>query len=88
MTGVAQTAVPLSLTDRQRKVLILLAAGKTTPTPVLISFDRKSERYLTVVKVGKEPVQSPDVEVHKAWIPVATQVLTREMAEAVLSRLG
>jgi serine protease Do len=60
-----------------------LAAGKTTPTPALISFDRKSERYLTVVKVGKEPVQSPDVEVHKAWIPVATQVLTREMAEAM-----
>lgn len=58
-----------------------LTAGKSSPTPTLVAFDRKDERYLTVVRVGKERVPDPGVEVHKAWIPIATQVLTRELAE-------
>jgi len=60
-----------------------LTGEKSSPIPALVAFDRKAERYLTVVKVGKEQVPDPGLEVHKAWLPMATQVLTREMAEAM-----
>lgn len=60
-----------------------MTEGKTEPVPTLVAFDRKSERFLTVVKVGKRPISEPEREVRKAWLPVATQVLTRELAEAL-----
>lgn len=58
-------------------------AGSSSSIPTLVAFDRRAERYLTVVRVGKEQIPDPGVEVRKAWLPVATQVLTREMAEAM-----
>ena len=57
--------------------------GKTEREPVLVGYDRRSEKLLTVVKVGKDKIPEPDREVQKAWLPVATQVLTREMAGAL-----
>ena len=59
------------------------AEGKTERTPVLVGYDRRSEKLLTVVKLGKVNIPEPDREVQKAWLPVATQVLTRETAEAL-----
>lgn len=53
------------------------------PVPVTVLMDRRAESYLTVVKVGKKPVPEPAGEVRKAWIGLNTQVLTREMAEAL-----
>lgn len=57
-----------------------ILAGKTEPTPVLVGFDRQTERYLTVVKVGIKEIEDPGLEVKKAWLPVKTQVLTRDLA--------
>ncbi len=60
-----------------------IAANQKEPVPVLVQLDRKSERYLTVVKVGKKPEPQPAAEASKAWIGISTQVLTREMADAL-----
>jgi serine protease Do len=58
-----------------------LTRGKTDPTPVLVSFARQGEQMLTVVDVGVSDLDDPGAEPVKAWIPVATQVLTTDLAE-------
>jgi len=60
-----------------------ITAGKGEAQATLVGFERRGERYLTVVKLGREPAPQPTREVRKAWLGVATQVLTREMAEAM-----
>ena len=63
----------VSLTDK-------LTAGKTEPVPVLVTFERKAERFLTVVKVGLKDLKDPGLEVAKAWLPVETHVISRDIA--------
>jgi serine protease Do len=58
-----------------------LLANATEPVPTLTGFERKNGQYLTVVKVGLKDLQDPGLEVKKAWLPVETQVITRDMAE-------
>ena len=55
--------------------------GKSDPVPVLATFERKTERYVAVVKVGIKDLLDPGLEVKKAWLPVETQVVTREIAQ-------
>lgn len=55
--------------------------GQTEPVPVLTAFERGTQRFLTVVKVGIKELDDPGLEVKKAWLPVDTQVLTRDIAE-------
>ncbi len=57
-----------------------LTAGQTEPVPVLVTFERKAERFLTVVKVGIKEVKDPGLEVTKAWLPVETHVISRDIA--------
>lgn len=49
--------------------------------PVLTNFERKTEEYVTVVKIGMKDLEDPGLEVKKAWLPVETQVVTRDIAE-------
>lgn len=65
-----------ALQDLTRK----LTAGKTDPVPVVATFERKSERFLTVIKVGIQELRDPGLEVTKAWLPVETQVISRDIA--------
>ncbi len=58
-----------------------ITAGQKKPVPTAVEFLRRSERFLTVVKVGIREVEDPGLEARKAWLPVAVQVITREMAE-------
>jgi serine protease Do len=58
--------------------------GQNKPVPTAVEFLRRSERFLTVVKVGIREVEDPGLEARKAWLPVAVQAITREMVE----RLG
>ncbi len=51
--------------------------------PVLVRYDRKGEQRLTVVKVGREALPDEPYFSRKAWLPAATQVLTRDLAEAL-----
>jgi serine protease Do len=48
---------------------------------VLVAFDRRGERMLTVVELARPGLQDPGLEARKAWIPVAVQALTPELAE-------
>jgi len=49
--------------------------------PSLAEFERGGGRYLTVVKVGIQKVLDQGREVRKAWMPLETQVLTRDLAK-------
>jgi len=53
------------------------------PVPVLTGFERKTEEFVTVVKVGISDMKDPGLEVKKAWLPVSTQVITRDIAAAL-----
>ena len=58
-----------------------ITTGKTKPVPTIIGFTRKTEQLLTVVKVGLKDIEDPGLEAQKAWLPVAAQAITRDMAE-------
>ena len=53
------------------------------PVLTIVTFERGSDQYLTAVKVGRQDLRDPGLEVKKAWLPAATQVLTRDIAEAL-----
>jgi len=74
---------PIDRVDDLVAVTERVTAGASDPVPLLVSFDRRGERYLTVVKVGEERLPDPARETRKAWLGVTTQVLTRELAEAL-----
>jgi len=73
-TPVKNLAALLEVTDK-------LTAGKTEPAPVIVTFERKAERFLTVVKVGLQELKDPGLEVTKAWLPVETHVISRDIAK-------
>ena len=58
-----------------------LTKDTKVPVPVAVEFTRRAERFLTVVKVGIRDQDDPGLEARKAWLPVAVQVITREMAD-------
>jgi predicted metalloprotease with PDZ domain len=65
------------LAERTRK----LSEGKTEPVPVIATFERRAARYMAVVRVGIEEEKDPGLEVTKAWLPVETRVISREIAK-------
>ena len=58
-----------------------LTEGRTEPVPAMATFERKAARHLTVVRIGLEELKDPGLEVTKAWLPVETQVISREIAK-------
>lgn len=58
-----------------------LTRGATKPVPVLVGFERKTSALLTAVEVGIRDMNDPGLEVKKAWLPVDTQVITRDIAQ-------
>ena len=58
-----------------------LTEGQTEPVPVIATFERESRRYLTVVKVGIQEMRDPGLEVTKAWLPIETHVISRDIAK-------
>ncbi len=57
-----------------------LTTNSTEPVPVVATFERKAQRFLTVVKVGLQELKDPGLEVTKAWLPVETAVISRDIA--------
>lgn len=72
---------PIKGLDDLMAVTGRITAASKGPTPVLVSFIRGGGRYLTVVKVGVRDLEDPGREVRKAWLPIASQVLTRDIAK-------
>jgi S1-C subfamily serine protease len=54
---------------------------RTEPLPVLIDFERKAQRMLTVLELGRPGLQDPGMEARKAWVPIVVQALTPELAD-------
>lgn len=66
-----------------RAITKKLTDGHTDKVSVLVSFDRDKKHLTTVVKIGANGVTNPGAEISKAWLPVDTQVLTHDLAEAL-----
>ena len=56
-------------------------SGVEGPRRALVTFERRGERLLTVLEIGRAVLQDPGVEARKAWVPVSVQVLTRDLAD-------
>jgi len=67
-------------TDDLAKLTRKLTKGADAPVSALTTFERRGESYVTVVDVGVSELNDPGLEVKKAWLPVDTQVITREIA--------
>ncbi len=52
--------------------------------PVTVSFERDTKEYMTIIKLGKSPDHDRPATGKKAWLPAATQVLTKELSKALL----
>jgi serine protease Do len=59
------------------------ANGAAERAPSLVGFERRSQRLLTVVSLGERDERDRSAEAVKAWLPVTTQVLTPDLAEAL-----
>ena len=57
-----------------------ITTGKSKPVPTRLGFLRKTEQLLTVVKVGIKELEDPGLEAQKAWLPVAAQAITSDLA--------
>jgi S1-C subfamily serine protease len=60
-----------------------ITRGKTEPVATLVSFERDLADLLTVVKIGPEAEENRPLQAWKPWVGVSTQVLTRELSEAL-----
>jgi serine protease Do len=72
---------PVRNVAEMQKATDKITAGRTKPVPTRLGFRRKTEQLLTVVKVGIKEIEDPGLEAQKAWLPVAAQAITRELAE-------
>ena len=57
--------------------------GQKAPIATLVCFERDMAQLLTVVKIGPEAEENQPVQAWKPWLGVSTQVLTRELTEAL-----
>ncbi len=60
-----------------------ITLGKKEPVSTLVGFERDMAKLLTVIKIGPEAEENRPVQAWKAWLGVSTQVLTRELTEAL-----
>jgi serine protease Do len=71
----------LSDVESLEKQIALLTADQQEPVHALVTFERRGERLLTVVEVGRAMLEDPGLEARKAWVPVNVQVVTRDLAD-------
>ena len=60
-----------------------LTRDQKTPVSALVTFERKGERLMTVVKLGNKDDDEESGEVKKAWLPATYQVLSEDLAKAL-----
>lgn len=78
---VAVNGDPVNSVQELNALTDKLLEGHTEPVPVMVTFDRKTDQYITVAEVGLTELQDPGLEVKRAWLPVETQVVTSDIAE-------
>lgn len=78
--------VPIANLDDLARATKDLLEGHEDPVSVLTTFERDAGSYVSVVEVGIRELNDPGLEVKKAWLPVETQVITRDIAELIRDR--
>lgn len=71
---------PVKSVEGLRELTRKLTEGKSELVPVVATFERRAARYLAVVKLGLQELRDPGLEVTKAWLPIETHVISREIA--------
>ena len=74
---------PVKSVDDLVRLTRKITKGKTEAIPTLVSLDRGLAKLLTVVKLGPEAEENRPVQAWKPWLGVSTQVLTRDLSEAI-----
>ncbi len=74
---------PVANIARIRSVTKELLDGHDEGVSAMVLFNRDKKLLATVVKLGKSEESEVGREVKKAWLAVDTQVITRELAEAL-----
>jgi serine protease Do len=74
---------PIKSVGKFEDVTRQFTEGKKEPTPVLVAFERKGRRHVAVVRLGIRELEDPGLEATKAWLPVETQVVSREIAAQI-----
>ena len=82
IVALGETPIPNIETLRQTTDALLDKTSETK-VPVLVTFERRNERLVTVVSLGKPAIVAPAAEARKPWLAVDTQVITREIARAM-----
>ncbi len=72
---------PTPSVEALEAILTAATKNKQDSVPLLVGFERSSQRLLTVIDVGDPGLEDPGLEARKAWVPVSVQVLTRELAD-------
>jgi len=66
-----------------KQITETLTKDQDEPVPTLVEFERKGRNYLTVIELGPAPEEDKPVLSKKPWLPIATQVLTEDLAKAL-----
>ena len=74
---------PVNSPEEFIKMTANLLKDKNEPVTVLVAFDRQFERLRTVVTLNVAKSEDSGYEVRKAWLPITSQVLTRDLAKAM-----
>ena len=74
-------SLPINNMNDLTTVTKKMTGGKEEAVPLLVGFVRGGEDMMTVVRVGIVDLNDPGREPVKPWVPVATQVLTTDLAE-------
>ncbi|RPJ79960.1 MAG: PDZ domain-containing protein [Deltaproteobacteria bacterium] len=73
--------IPIQNKNKFLSITRDLIKDKTEPVPTLIEATREGQSYISVIPLGIQQDSDEGREVRKAWIPVNTQVITREIAQ-------
>jgi serine protease Do len=65
------------------KITEELIKAKKGTSPVLVGFERRTERMLTIVHIGENEAADRLADAAKSWLGVSFQVVTPELAEAL-----
>ena len=76
-------AEPIVRTTDLERAVAEIAATRNEPVPTLVTFVRDAEEMVTVAKVGAQSESNRVGKPARPWLGVQTQVLTREIAEAL-----
>lgn len=69
--------------DVQQASAKALAGATDGKITLLVTFERRSQEFMTVLRLGGRESRDRSAEATKAWLPITTQVLTADLAAAL-----